>query len=225
MSNVPPSLITRAPTAAPGSPLRGTLKGALATLVLLLLALLFWQLLDQLRETQKNQRQYTIDYTADLAAQVSLNMALNAQIALNLLPIVEQPQSADELQALAAQTATVPARPAAAWHCSAPREESSVTAVGTRDDADYLAELVRRSRAQPHYYSNAIDGSRVHLLLHQASGSNRGYWALRFKPTFFASLTKLNETGDLLRCGWWKTASITRSSAATRRCRRSTRAP
>ncbi|MFP3541375.1 hypothetical protein, partial [Pseudomonas sp. SIMBA_044] len=59
-----------------------------------------WQLLDQLRETQKHQRQYTIDYTADLAAQISLNMALNAQIALNLLPIVEQPQSADEQQAL-----------------------------------------------------------------------------------------------------------------------------
>lgn len=74
------------------------MKGALATLVLLLLALLFWQLLDQLRETQKNQRQYTIDYSADLAAQVSLNMSLNAQIALNLLPIVEQPQSADEQQ-------------------------------------------------------------------------------------------------------------------------------
>lgn len=100
MSIVPPPPTSSAPATVLGSPLRGTLKGTLATLVLLLLALLFWQLLDQLRETQKNQRQYTIDYTADLAAQVSLNMALNAQIALNLLPIVEQPQGADELQAL-----------------------------------------------------------------------------------------------------------------------------
>jgi hypothetical protein len=89
----------------------------LATLVLLLLALLFWQLLDQLRETQKNQRQYTIDYTADLAAQVSLNMALNAQIALNLLPIVEQPQSPDEQQELLRKLQVLPTW--SAWHCSA----------------------------------------------------------------------------------------------------------
>ncbi len=101
MSNVSPPSSVSALNPATGSPLRGTLKGALATLVLLLLALLFWQLLDQLRETQKkNQRQYTIDYSADLASQVSLNMALNAQIALNLLPIIEQPQSPDEQQAL-----------------------------------------------------------------------------------------------------------------------------
>jgi len=100
LSNALPPVSVSAPSPATGSPLRGTLKGTLATLVLLLLALLFWQLLDQLRETQNSQRQYTIDYTADLAAQVSLNMALNAQIALNLLPIVEQPQNADEQQAL-----------------------------------------------------------------------------------------------------------------------------
>ena len=62
-------------------------------------------------------------------------------------------------------------------------------------DADYLAELVRRSRAQAHYFSNADDGSVVHLLLHQASGSTRGYWALRLTPTFFDSLTKQGETG------------------------------
>ncbi len=35
----------------------------------------------------------------------------------------------------------------------------------------------------------------VHLLLHQASGSTRGYWALRLTPTFFDSLTKQSETG------------------------------
>ena len=195
MSNVTPPLITRAPTVAPGSPLRGTLKGALATLVLLLLALLFWQLLDQLRETQKNQRQYTIDYTADLAAQVSLNMALNAQIALNLLPIVEQPQSADEQQDAAAQTATIPARPAQPRTAQPLREESSATVPPTARTPTTWRELVRRSRAQAHYFSNADDGSVVHLLLHQASGSTRGYWALRLTPTFFASLTKQNETG------------------------------
>ncbi|EJN29299.1 PAS domain S-box/diguanylate cyclase (GGDEF) domain-containing protein [Pseudomonas sp. GM78] len=174
--------------------MRGTLKGALAILVLLLLALLFWQLFDQLRETQKSQRQATIDHTADQAAQVSLNMALNAQIALNLLPIVEQPQSADELQDLLRKVQkSLPDLLSLALLSPSGRIISDT--VGTRDDADYLGDLVRRSRSQPHYYSNAIDGSRVYLLLHQASGSNRGYWALRFKPTFFASLTKLNETG------------------------------
>jgi hypothetical protein len=173
--------------------MRGTLKGALAMLVLLLLALLFWQLLDQLRETQKNQRQATIDYTADLATQVSLNMALSAQIALNLLPIVEQPQSAEELLDLQRKLQkSLPDLLSLALLSPSGRILSDT--VDTSEDADYLVELVRRSRAQPHYYSNAIDGSRVHLLLHQTSGSNRGYWALRFKPTFFASLTKLNET-------------------------------
>ncbi|WP_442967239.1 sensor domain-containing protein [Pseudomonas sp. WJP1] len=193
MSSVPPPLITRAPTVAPGSPMRGTLKGALAILVLLLLALLFWQLFDQLRETQKSQRQATIDHTADQAAQVSLNMALNAQIALNLLPIVEQPQSADELQDLLRKVQkSLPDLLSLALLSPSGRIMSDT--VGTRDDADYLGDLVRRNRSQPHYYSNAIDGSRVYLLLHQASGSNRGYWVLRFKPTFFASLIKLNET-------------------------------
>ncbi|MFJ2692634.1 EAL domain-containing protein [Pseudomonas sp. NPDC087336] len=173
--------------------MRGTLKGALAILVLLLLALLFWQLFDQLRETQKSQRQATIDHTADQAAQVSLNMALNAQIALNLLPIVEHPQSADELQDLLRKVQkSLPDLLSLALLSPSGRIISDT--VGTRDDADYLGDLVRRSRSQPHYYSNAIDGSRVYLLLHQASGSNRGYWVLRFKPTFFASLTKLNET-------------------------------
>ena len=149
MSSVPPSLITRAPTVAPGSPMRGTLKGALAMLVLLLLALLFWQLLDQLRETQKSKRQATIDYTADLATQVSLNMALNAQIALNLLPIVEQPQSADELLDLQRKLQkSLPDLLSLALLSPSGRILSDT--VGTREDADYLAELVRRSRAQPH---------------------------------------------------------------------------
>ncbi|MEZ1317292.1 EAL domain-containing protein [Pseudomonas fluorescens] len=194
MSNVTPPLITRAPTAAPGSPLRGTLKGVLATLVLLLLALLFWQLLDQLRETQKNQRQYTIDYTADLAAQVSLNMSLNAQIALNLLPIVEQPQSADEQQELLRKLQkSMPDLLSLAL--LSPSGKILSDSATDSDDADYLAELVRRSRAQVHYFSNADNGSVVHLLLHQASGSTRGYWALRLKPNFFSALTQLNESG------------------------------
>jgi C4-dicarboxylate-specific signal transduction histidine kinase len=170
------------------------LKGALAILVLLLLALLFWQLLDQLRETQKHQRQYTIDYTADLAAQVSLNMALNAQIALNLLPIVEQPQSADEQQALLRklQQSLPDLRSLALL---SPSGKVLSDSAADAQDADYLGELVRRSRAQAHYFSNADDGSVVHLLLHQASGSSRGYWALRLTPTFFSSLTKQNEAG------------------------------
>ncbi len=194
MSNVtPPASVSSTPP-APGSPLRGTLKGALATLVLLLLALLFWQLLDQLRETQKNQRQYTIDYTADLASQVSLNMALNAQIALNLLPIVEQPQSADEQQALLRKLQqSLPDLRSLALLSPSGRIISDSAA--DSHDADYLTELVRRSRAQAHYFSNADDGSVVHLLLHQASGSTRGYWALRLTPTFFDSLTKQSETG------------------------------
>jgi len=194
LSNVPPPLTTSAPTAAPGSPLRGTLKASLATLVLLLLALLFWQLLDQLRETQKNQRQYAIDYTADLAAQVSLNMALNAQIALNLLPIVEQPQGADELQDLLRKLQrSLPDLRSMALLSPSGRILSDSAA--TTDDADYLSELVRRSHAQAHYFSNASDGSVVHLLLHQASGSSRGYWVLRLTPTFFSSLTKAREAG------------------------------
>ncbi|TBN40771.1 EAL domain-containing protein [Pseudomonas sp. BGI-2] len=194
MSNVPPPSSVSAPRPATGSPLRGSLKGALATLVLLLLALLFWQLLDQLRETQKHQRQYTIDYTADLAAQVSLNMALNAQIALNLLPIVEQPQTADEQQALLRKLQqSLPELRSLAL--LSPSGKVLSDSAADSQDADYLSDLVRRSRAQAHYFSNADDGSVVHLLLHQASGSSRGYWALRLTPTFFSSLSKQNEAG------------------------------
>ncbi|KQN43462.1 diguanylate phosphodiesterase [Pseudomonas sp. Leaf48] len=192
MSNVPSPLTSSAPTAAPGSPLRGPLKGTLAALVLLLLALLFWQLLDQLHETRKTQRQYTIDYTADLAAQVSLNMTLNAQIALNLLPIVEQPQDAEELQALLRKLQqSLPDLRSLALLSPSGQIISDSAAVS--DDGDYLSELVRRSRSQVHYFSNASDGSVVHLLLHQASGSSRGYWALRLAPTFFSSLTRQTE--------------------------------
>ncbi|WP_434562222.1 sensor domain-containing protein [Pseudomonas sp. R1-6] len=194
MSNVTPPPSPRAPVAVPGLPLRGTLKGGLASLVLLLLGLLFWQLLDQLRETQQQQRQYTIDYTADLAAQVSLNMALNAQIALNLLPIVEQPQTADEQQALLRKLKqSLPELRSLALLSPSGRVLSDSDA--DSQDADYLAELVRRSRAQAHYFSNAEDGSVVHLLLHQASGSSRGYWALRLSPSFFSTLTKQGDTG------------------------------
>jgi PAS domain-containing protein len=160
----------------------------------LLLALLFWQLLDQLRETQKSQRQYTIDYTADLASQVSLNMALNAQIALNLLPIVEQPQSDDEQQALLRKLQqSLPGLRSLAL--LSPSGKVLSDSAANSDDADYLSDLVRRSRAQAHYFSNADDGSVVHLLLHQASGSTRGYWVLRLTPGFFSSLTQQNEAG------------------------------
>ncbi|KJH76919.1 sensor domain-containing protein [Pseudomonas sp. ES3-33] len=194
MTNVPPPSSVNDARSAAGSPLRGTLKGGLATLVLLLLALLFWQLLDQLRETQKNQRQYTIDFTADLASQISLNMALNAQIALNLLPIVEQPQTHEEQQALLRkiQQSLPDVRSLALLSPSG--KVLSDSAVDS-NDADYLSQLVQRSRAQAHYFSNADDGSVVHLLLHQPSGSTRGYWALRLSPAFFASLAKQNEAG------------------------------
>ncbi|MGH8386666.1 MAG: sensor domain-containing protein [Pseudomonas sp.] len=164
-------------------------------LVLMVLALMFWQLLDQLRETQKNQRQYTIDYTADLATQVSLNMALNAQIALNLLPIVEQPQTADELQDLLRKLQKSLPDVVSLALLSPSGKILNDSAIHS-EDANYLGELVRRSHAQPHYFSNVIDGSVVYLLLHQASGSTRGYWALRLKPTFFSSLTKSNEDGN-----------------------------
>ncbi|VVO00841.1 bifunctional diguanylate cyclase/phosphodiesterase [Pseudomonas fluorescens] len=194
MSNATPPASVSALDPATGRPLRGTLKGALAALVLLLLALLFWQLLDQLREAQKTQRQYTIDYTADLASQVSLNMALNARIALNLLPIVEQPHSADEHQALLRklQQSLPDLRSLALL---SPSGKILADSAADSQDADYLGKLVRRSRTQAHYFSNANDGSVVYLLLHQASGSSRGYWALRLAPTFFAALTKQNEAG------------------------------
>ncbi|CAH0269184.1 EAL domain-containing protein [Pseudomonas mediterranea] len=194
MSNVTPTLSPRAPDTVPGSPLRGTLKGALATLVLLLLGLLFWQLLDQLRVTQQQQRQYTIDYTADLAAQVSLNMALNAQIALNLLPIVEQPQTADEQQALLHKIQqSLPQLRSLALLSPSGMVLSDTDP--DSHDAGYLSELVHRSHNQAHYFSNADDGSVVHLLLHQASGSTRGYWALRLTPNFFSTLIKQVDTG------------------------------
>ncbi|RON11124.1 diguanylate phosphodiesterase [Pseudomonas brassicacearum] len=194
MSNVTPPSSVSALHPATGSPLRGTLKGALATLVLLLIGLLLWQLFDQLSETQKNQRQYTIDYTADLAAQVSLNMALNAQIALNLLPIVEQPQTADQQQALLRKLQqSLPDLLSLAL--LSPSGKILSDSASDSQDADYLGDLVRRSHAQAHYFSNANDGSVVHLLLHQASGSTRGYWILRLRPTFFSSLTKQSDTG------------------------------
>ncbi|SEM93326.1 PAS domain S-box-containing protein/diguanylate cyclase (GGDEF) domain-containing protein [Pseudomonas sp. ok272] len=192
MSNATSPSSARALHPATGSPLRGSLKGALATLVLLLLGLLFWQLLDQLHETQKSQRQYTIDYTADLAAQVSLNMALNAQIALNLLPIVEQPQTDEQQQAVLRKLQqSLPDVLSVAL--LSPSGKVLSDSAEDSQDADYLSELVRRSRAQAHYFSNADDGSAVHLLLHQASGSTRGFWVLRLRPTFFSSLTKQSD--------------------------------
>ena len=194
MSNVTPPSSVRALSPATGSPLRGTLKGALATLVLLLIGLLLWQLFDQLNETQNNQRQYTIEYTADLAAQVSLNMALNAQIALNLLPIVEQPQTVDQQQALLRKLQqSLP--DVLSLALLTPSGKILTDSASDSQDADYLKDLVRRSHAQAHYFSNANDSSMVNLLLHQASGNTRGYWVLRLRPTFFSSLSKQSDTG------------------------------
>ena len=51
-----------------------------------------------MQQNQKNQQQYTIDYSADLAEQISQNMALSAQIALNMLPILEPPRIATILK-------------------------------------------------------------------------------------------------------------------------------
>jgi len=194
LSNVTPPSSVRALSPATGSPLRGTLKGALATLVLLLIGLLLWQLFDQLNETQNNQRQYTIEYTADLAAQVSLNMALNAQIALNLLPIVEQPQTVDQQQALLRKLQqSLP--DVLSLALLTPSGKILTDSASDSQDADYLKDLVRRSHAQAHYFSNANDSSMVNLLLHQASGNTRGYWVLRLRPTFFSSLSKQSDTG------------------------------
>jgi diguanylate cyclase (GGDEF)-like protein/PAS domain S-box-containing protein len=185
----------RAPIPAPGSPLRGTLKGALATLVLLLLALLFWQLLDQLQKTRKVQQQYAIDYSADQADHLSLNLALNAQIALNLLPIVEQPHTAEQQQQLLQklQLSLPDVRSIALLDASGQIVNDSAS---TSLDAAWLAELVQRSHGQRYYFSNESDGSLVTLLMHQPSGSVRGYWVLRLAPSFFQTLIRDQETAQ-----------------------------
>ena len=192
MPNVTSPSSARAPNSAPGLPLRGTIKGALATMVLLLLALLFWQLLDQLKQTQQHERQYTIDYSADQADHISLNMALNAQIALNLLPIVEQPRSSDELQALLAklQRSLPDLRSLALLDSEGQVRSDSAAASG---DHPWLAQMTQRSRAQRYFYGSAADGSVAYLLLHQPSGDSKGYWALRLAPRFVQGLGKSGE--------------------------------
>ena len=195
MSNVTPPTPLRAAHIAPGAPLHGTLKGALATLVLLLLALLFWQLLDQLQQNQKNQQQYTIDYSADLAEQISQNMALSAQIALNLLPILEPPRTAEQQQALmrSLQRSLPDLR---SFALLAPSGALiSDTAQGSRDSA-LLEDLVKRSHAQSYYLSNDNDGTVIYLLLHQPSGGSKVYWALRLAPNYLANLTRQDVQGQ-----------------------------
>jgi len=174
--------------------MRGTLKGALATLVLLLLALLFWQLLDQLQQTRQDQRQHAIDYSADLADHLSLNLALNAQIALNLLPIIEAPQDSQQQQQLLQklQRSLPDVRSFALLDSKGQILSDSAT---DSQDAVWLAELVQRSRAQRYYYSNPADGSVVHVLLHQSSGGSRGYWVLRLAPSFLQTLVRQSEEG------------------------------
>ncbi|SDZ57539.1 bifunctional diguanylate cyclase/phosphodiesterase [Pseudomonas sp. NFIX28] len=186
MSNATPPSSLRASAPASGSPLRGTLKGVLATLVLLLLALLFWQLLDQLQQTRKDQRQHAIDYNADLAEHISLNLALNAQIALNLLPIVEPPQNAEQQQQLLKKLQrSLPDLQGIAL-LDAKGQLISDSDADNQDTA-WLAELTSRSRGQRYYYSNAVDGTPVQLL-HQPSGALKSYWVLRLAPTFVQSL-------------------------------------
>ncbi len=189
MSNVIPPSSVRAIASAPGSPLRGTLKGGLATLVLLLLALLFWQLLDQLQQTRKDQHQHAIDYSADLADHLSLNLALNAQIALNLLPIVEQPHDTEQQQQLLKrlQLSLPDVRSVALLDAQGQVLSDSAT---DSQDAAWLAKLVERSHAQRYFFGNGPEGSVVYLLLHQPSGAVKGYWVLRVAPSFFQTLTR-----------------------------------
>ena len=189
MSKVTPPTPLRAAHIAPGVPLHGTLKGALATLVLLLLALLFWQLLDQLQQNQKDQQQYTIDYSADLAEQISLNMALSAQIALNLLPIVEPPRNAEQQQALI-RTLQRSLPELRSFALLAPSGALISDTDGDSRDSAWLEELVKRSHSQPYYLSNDNDGTVIYLLLHQPSGGSKVYWALRLAPNFLANLTR-----------------------------------
>lgn len=195
MSNVTPPTPLRAAHIAPGAPLHGTLKGALATLVLLLLALLFWQLLDQLQQNQKNQQQYTIDYSADLAEQISLNMALSAQIALNLLPIVEPPRDTEQQQILmrTLQRSLPELRSVALL---APSGSMISDSANDSQDSAWLEELVKRSHAQSYYLSNNNDGTVIYLLLHQPSGGAKMYWALRLAPNYLANLTRQDGQGQ-----------------------------
>ncbi|QQX58148.1 EAL and GGDEF domain-containing protein [Pseudomonas chlororaphis] len=194
MSNATPPSSLRATAPASGSPLRGTLKGVLATLVLLLLALLFWQLLDQLQQTRKDQRQHAIDYNADLAEHISLNLALNAQIALNLLPIVEPPQNAEQQQLLLKKLQlSLPDLQSIALLDAKGQLISDSDADG--QDAAWLAELTSRSRGQRYYYSNASHGALVQLLLHQPSGALKSYWVLRLAPSFAQSLSPSPDQG------------------------------
>ncbi|PHN63332.1 diguanylate phosphodiesterase [Pseudomonas sp. ICMP 8385] len=194
MTNVTKPSPLRAAHIAPGAPLHGTLKGALATLVLLLLALLFWQLLDQLQQNQKNQQQYTIDYSADLAEQISLNMALSAQIALNLLPIIEPPRNAEQHQALmrSLQRSLPELRSVALL---APSGAIISDTADNSQDSAWLEELVKHSHAQSYYLSNNSDGSVIYLLLHQPSGGTKLYWALRLAPNYLANLTRQDGQG------------------------------
>ncbi|CAI8984808.1 diguanylate cyclase [Pseudomonas chlororaphis] len=194
MSNATPPSSLRATAPASGSPLRGTLKGVLATLVLLLLALLFWQLLDQLQQTRKDQRQHAIDYNADLAEHISLNLALNAQIALNLLPIVEPPQDAEQQQLLLKKLQlSLPDLQSIALLDAKGQLISDSDADG--QDAAWLAELTSRSRGQRYYYSNTSHGALVQLLLHQPSGALKSYWVLRLAPSFAQSLSPSPDQG------------------------------
>lgn len=195
MTNVTKPSPLRAAHIAPGAPLHGPLKGALATLVLLLLALLFWQLLDQLQQNQKDQQQYTINYSADLAEQISLNMALSAQIALNLLPIVEPPRNEEQHQALmrSLQRSLPELRSVALL---APSGAILSDSADNSQDSAWLEELVKRSHAQSYYLSNNGDGSIIYLLLHQPSGGAKMYWVLRLAPNYLANLTRQDGQGS-----------------------------
>ncbi len=200
MSNANPPSPVRAPRYVSGAPLRGTIKGVLAILVLLMLAVLLWQLIDQFQQTRKVQRQYSIDYSAELADHISLNMKLDAQIAANLLPIFEKPETPEQQRQLLDKLRL--SLPAIKSFALFDTKGNLITDSATDShDTEYLGELVRRSnRTQAYYFTNDDDGSMVHLLLRQASGETNGYWALRLDSSLFQSLTR--QTGQKFRPSW-----------------------
>ncbi|QXI29341.1 bifunctional diguanylate cyclase/phosphodiesterase [Pseudomonas vanderleydeniana] len=193
MSNANPPSPARASRHVTGTPLRGTIKGVLAIMVLLMLVVLFWQLIDQFQQTRKVQRQYSIDYSAELADHISLNMKLDAQIAANLLPIFEKPDSPEQQQQLLTKLRL--SLPSIRSFALFDMKGNLITdSASDSHDIDYLSDLVQRSnRTQAYYFTNDEDGSVVHLLLRQSSGETNGYWALRLGPSLFQSLTRQTE--------------------------------
>ncbi|MGH8359992.1 MAG: diguanylate cyclase domain-containing protein, partial [Pseudomonas sp.] len=129
------------------------------------------------------------------AEQISLNMALSAQIALNLLPIVEPPRDAEQQQILmrTLQRSLPELRSVALL---APSGAMISDSASDSQDSAWLEELVKRSHAQSYYLSNNNDGTVIYLLLHQPSGGTKMYWALRLAPNYLANLTRQDGQGQ-----------------------------